>query len=183
MPFNIEPSDQVVIDWSDAGPNDALRITTRSTRASRPWVSYFCMIREDDGHRHLGLVPGAIPEPIRTMAYKAARELIGSCEKLSERELVVVEEWLAEQPGAEHGLLKVVADRLLDNAYVRGGNTVHDSLNIGMYFCVQFSDMDVLPRGVSGHIRTNKLWNSPAAIATITPVPRLAAIMHAAAHY
>lgn len=181
MPFTVEPSDQVVIDWSDAGPNDALRLVTQGTRAGRAGVTYFCMIRYN-GYRYLCLVPEAIPGSIRSMAYKAARELIGSC-GTSKADAGLLEQWLAEQPGAERGLLKVVADRLLDEARVQGGSSVHDNLNIGTPFSVRFSDQGVLPSRLSGHIRTNTLWSSPGMIVKIEPVPRFVAEMHAAARY
>lgn len=177
MTFKVTPSDQVVIDWSEAGPDDALRVYT-----IHPRQSFFCMMRVDRGHKYLRLVPGAIPGTIRGAAYKAARELIGSCSVTTD-DAKTFEQWLEEQPGSANGLLSVVAERVLAAAYVRGGQTVHDALNIGASFVVQFSDEDILPARMGGRIRDNLLWTSSGTIVKIEPVPRFAAVMHAAARY
>ncbi len=183
MAFTVEPSDQLIIDWSNAGPDDALRLITHGTRTGFPRFSYFCMVREEqNGHRHLGLVPGAVPGPLRGFAYKAARELIGSCGKTT-ADAQLMEQWLNEQSMPGMSLLQVIVERLLDEAYVRGGETVHDELGIGKPFSVQFSDMGILPSKMSGRIRENKVWSSPGMVAAIEPTPRFAAVMHAAARY
>jgi translation initiation factor IF-1 len=177
MPFEVRPTETVVINISDAGPEDALQIETKDPR-----FTFFCTIGQASRYKHLGLVREAVPGPIRDAAFKAARELIGSCAK-SDSAAKTLQEWLEAQPDADDGLLRVVVSRLLATATVRGGRTVHDELNIGMRFTVQFSDQEILPTAVGGRIRDDHLWLSPGTIVAIEPVPRFVAEMYAASRY
>ncbi len=178
MPFEVKPSDQVVIDWSDAGHDDALRIVT-----SEPPTTYFCKIHEEGSHKRLGLIPGAITADITESARRAARELFQSLGSLSQKVLDEVEEWLAKQPDAEDGLLQVVTERLLLHATARGGETVHDRLNIGTPLVISFLSVDGLPFRTAGRLEKHGRWIAEATITQISPARRFQAIMWAAARY
>lgn len=178
MPFTVKPSDQLVIDWSEAGPEDALRIVT-----AEPPATFFCMIHQEGDYRRLGLVPGAIPVDIRRAARSAARELLQSLVSLSQKELDEVEQWFNEQQDIEDDLLEVVTNRMLMLASVRGGETIHDKLNIGTSLVVRFPSVDVIPFRHSGRLTNHDKWTAAGTISQIVPTKRFAAVMFAAARY
>lgn len=179
MPFEVTPSKQVVIDWTDTGPDDALHIDTTD-----PSATYFATMHDDGRYKRMGLVQDAIPADIQLAAREAARELLQSVGSLSQKELEEVEEWLGHQSGHREGLQQVVVERILQQATVRGGATSHDKLNIGTQLAVSFHSVDIPPlRRSAGRLHTHGIWTAEGTIRQITPAKRFAAIMWAAAHY
>jgi hypothetical protein len=170
MPFEVTPSKQVIIDRSDVGPDDALRIVTDD-------VVLYCMIDPDDEHKRLRLIPGAVPKAILVVAAKAAREVIASV--TSDKKF---EEWHNDQPDQDDGLLAMITDRLLTTAIVRGGDHGHDNLNIGSSLVVNFSEHHVLPSRLSVRLRENRTWTAEGVVARISPARRFDAIVWNALH-
>lgn len=170
MPFEVTPSKQVVIDRSNVGPDDALRIVTDD-------VLLFCMIDPNDEHKRLRLIPGAVPMAIRAAATEAAREVIASIG--SDKKF---EEWFNDQPDKEDGLLAMITDRLLTHSWVRGGEHGHDNLNIGSELVVHFSEWGVVPDRLSTRLRQNRTWSAEGQVARISPARRFDALVWAALH-
>lgn len=172
MPFGVTPSKKVIIDRSNVGPDDALRIVTDD-------VVLYCMIDPDDEHKRLRLIPGAVPSSVLEVARKAARELIASCNSYSREKF---EEWFSDQPEMEVGLLTLVTNKLVSKAAVSGGDGGHDSLNIGSNLVVRFNEREVVPSGMSVRIRDNHKWVADGRINRITPARRFDAVVWAALH-
>lgn len=172
MPFEVTPSKQVIIDRSNVGPEDALRIVTDD-------VVLYCMIDPEDEHKRLRLVPEAIPKAVRKVAEKAARELISSFNSYSAKNF---EEWYINQPDMEFGLLTAVADKLASTATVRGSARDSDSLNIGSKLVVYFNEREVVPRGMNVSIRDQQTWTANGVITRISPARRFDAIVWNALH-
>ena len=172
MPFEVTPSKQVIIDRSDVGPDDALRIVTDD-------VVLYCMIDPDDEYKRLRLIPGAVPSSVLEVARKAARELIASFNSYSKEKF---EEWFNDQPEMEVGLLALVTNKLVSKAAVSGGDGGHDNLNIGSKLVVRFNEREVVPSGVNVRIRDNHKWVATGQISRITPARRFDAIVWNALH-
>lgn len=172
MPFEVTPSKKVIIDRSNVGPDDALRIVTDD-------VVLYCMIDPDDEHKRLRLIPGAVPSSVLEVARKAARELIASFNSYSRERF---EEWFNDQPEMEVGLLTLVTDKLVSKATVYGGDGGHDNLNIGSKLMVRFNEREVAPSGMNVRIRDHYKWTADGAIIRITPARRFDAIVWNALH-